>query len=153
MLYFCVVQLRKRILGHFLLASYLLIVLHHSVSHSSVLELADSPFSAPSHKHEDFKEVHHEHDFHVGIFHFLEHFFESINHSNDFSDEHLIIVQKTETKKVIDHNNSINVYFDTNDLIIFSVDAESLPDPPYHLSLLQKLKLPNTPLRAPPALV
>lgn len=87
-------QLKNRVLSHFLLAIYLLVVLHHSLSHSHTVKFADTPVSGPCHKHEAFKDVHHEYQFHIGIFHFLGHLFENINHSNDFADEHLSVVQK-----------------------------------------------------------
>ena len=79
--------------------------------------------------------------------------FENINHTHDLADEHLLVVQKSSTKKAVDHNSSISPYINGQYLLVFEVNAESLPDPPYHLSLLQKLKRPNTPLRAPPSLV
>ncbi|MCB9352425.1 MAG: hypothetical protein H6573_33815 [Lewinellaceae bacterium] len=145
-------QLKNKILSHFLLAIYLLVVLHHSVSHSHTSEFAGTPVPKPLHQHENFKEVHHEHQFHVGIFHFLGHLFENINHTHDLADEHLLVVQKSSTKKAVDHNSSISPYINGQYLLVFEVNAESLPDPPYHLSLVQKLKRPDTPLRAPPSL-
>ena len=151
--YLCTVQLRKKILSYFLLATYLLVVLHQSVSHSHALELGETPSPEPAHQHDDFQTVHHEHDFHIGIFHFFGHLFEHTNHSNDLADEHLVISQKSPTKIIVDNNHSVNAPFYGNNLMIFDVDAESLPDPPNHLSLLQKLIQPNTPLRAPPARV
>jgi hypothetical protein len=150
---FVPVQLRKKILSHFLLAIYLLVAVHHSVSHSHSSGLDGVPVSESYHKHENFKDVHHEHQFHIGIFHLLGHLFESINHADDLADDHLLVVQKSSTKKVVDHNNSVNTYIYGQDVLVFEVDAESLPDPPHHLSLLQKLKLPSTPLRAPPSFV
>lgn len=128
-------------------------MLHHSITHTHGKAIDGGPESSSSHKHDDFREVHHDHHFHVGIFHFFGHLFENINHSNELADKYLIIVQKTETKKVVDYNLPIQVYFDPNGNIVIDVDAESLPDPPYHLPLLQKLKLPSTPHRGPPSLV
>ena len=147
-------QLRKKILSYFLLSIYLLVVLHHSVNYSHTTELGDTPQSKTSHQHDNFKEVHHEHHFHVGIFHFLEHLFEAVNYSNDLADEHLVVVQKTSNKKVVAHNKISNFYAGETFLFVFSDNAEYLPDlPSYHLFLLHRLKQPNTPLRAPPALV
>ena len=146
-------QLKNKILSHFLLAIYLLVVLHQNVSHSHAFEFTNTPVPEPSHQHNESQTVHHEHHFHVGIFHFIGHLLEKINHSSDQSDEHIILVQKTDTKKVVDYKKSKPLFFEANDELVFEVDAESLPAPPYHLSLLQKLKLPSTPLRAPPALV
>ena len=144
-------QLRNKILSHFLLVLYLLVVVHQSVSQSP--ELDGAPMSETSHEHEDFTDVHHENQFHVGVFHFLGHLFENIINADDFTDDHLLVVQKSSSKKVIDHNSSVNSYIYGQQVLEFEVDAESLPAPPSHLSLLQKLKLPNTPLRAPPSLV
>ncbi|MFT5386053.1 MAG: hypothetical protein ACI81W_003465 [Saprospiraceae bacterium] len=109
--------------------------------------------SKPLHQHENFKDVHHEHQFHVGIFHFFEHFFENLNYTDDLADDHLLVVQKSSTKKAVDHNRSISPYNNGQHLLVFEVDAESLPDPPYLQSLLQKFNRPNTPLRAPPSFV
>jgi len=148
------VQLKRKILSYFLLSIYLLVVGHQSIAHRHGIEFGKNPISTPSiHQHEDFKNVHHEHHFHVGIFHFLGHLLEKIDLSNDFADDHLVVVQKTGTKKVVGNHHPFNAYFDGNGFIVFEVDAESLPDPPYHLPLLQKLKLPSIPLRAPPSFV
>lgn len=146
-------QLKNKILSYFLLAIYLLVVLHHSVTHSHAFEFVGTPVSEASHQHGDFKDVHHAHQFHLGIFHFLGHLFENINHTDDHADDHLLVVQKSSVKKVVDHNSSVNPYIHGQYLLVYEVDAESLPDPPYHLFLLQKLKQPNTPLRAPPSFV
>lgn len=151
--YLYTVQLKNKILSHFPLAIYLLVVLHHSVSHTHASDFAETPVTEPFHQHENFKDVHHDHQFHVGIFHFLGHLFENINHTDDLADEYLLVVQKSLSKKAVDHSNSISPFIIGQHLLVFEVDAESLPDPPYHLSLLQKLKQPNTPLRAAPSLV
>jgi hypothetical protein len=126
---------------------------HQSVSHSHSSEFFGTPVSETFHKHEDFKDVHHKHQFHVGIFHFLGHLFENINHADDHADDHLLVIQKSSSKNVVDHSSPVNSFIHGQQLLVFEVSAESLPDPPYHLSLLQKLKLPSTPLRAPPSLV
>ena len=76
-------QLKNKILSYFLLAIYLLVVLHHSVTHSHAFEFVGTPVSEASHQHGDFKDVHHAHQFHLGIFHFLGHLFENINHTDD----------------------------------------------------------------------
>ncbi len=146
-------ELRKKIFSHFLLFIYLLVVIHHCINptHDSAIDKSTSTNN--THQHNEYQTVHHEHHFHVGIFHFIGHLFEKLNHSSDQSDEHIILVQKTATKKVVDYKKSKPLFFEANDELVFEVDAESLPDPPFHLSLLQKLKLPSTPLRAPPALI
>ena len=144
-------QLRNKILSHILLVIYLLVVVFQNVSQSPDLEDAQVPET--SHEHENFTDVHHEHKFHVGVFHILGHLFEKIINADDLADDHLLVVQKSSTKKVIDQNSPVNSYIYGENVLVFEVDAESLPAPPSHLSIFQKLKLPNTPLRAPPSLV
>lgn len=144
-------QLRKKILAYFLLATYLFVALSSNVAPSHFTTVTTE--NRTTHKHGDFEEVHHEHHFHVGVFHFLGHLLEKIDQSNDLSKEHIVIVPKTNDKKVFVNTNPINFYFEGNGLMLFEVDAESLPDPPPDLRLLQKFKRPNIPLRAPPALV
>lgn len=147
-------QLKNKILSHFLLAIYLLVVLHHSVSHSHVSEFSKIPIPKPLHQHENFKDVHHEHQFHVGIFHFLGHLFESISFTSNNTDDHLAVIQNTFIKKVTDHRTPLDKYFNESNLVLIEVDAESLPDPPYYqISYLQKLTRFTSPLRAPPSFV
>jgi hypothetical protein len=129
------------------------VVINHSVPQSHPSELDGTPKEKFTHKHEDFQEVHHDHHFHVGIFHFLGHLFENINHSNDHVDKHSIVVQKTSVKKFVANSHVFNAYFNGITFEVIVVDTESLPDPPYFLKLLQKLKLRGTSLRAPPTLV
>ena len=151
--YIYCVSLSKKILGQFLLAVYVLVVLHSSVAHTHDIELSDFAHEE-THRHSGHSDLHHEHSFHVGIFHLLGHLFENIHHSNELADDHLVVVQKTSAKKVVKHNKTVNFFIEGNNRVVYSVDAESLPDPPpYHLFLLHRLKQPNTPLRAPPALV
>lgn len=146
-------QLKNKILSYFLLITYLLVVLHQIVSHTHASEFDGNSVPKSSHTHNDFKDVHHEHHFHVGVFHFLGHLFETISHTDDFADDHLLVVQKSSTKKVNDPNSPINTYIYGEPILVFEVDAESLPAPPYYLPFLQKLQLPTSPLRGPPFLV
>ena len=135
------------------MAIYLLVVLHHSISHSHTSEFGGDVIAESTHKHDDNNNVHHEHHFHVGVFHFLGHLFENINHSNDFVDEFLVVAQKSTTNIVAHNSNTTNIFIVGNQVAEIKVGAESLPDPPYTLSVLQKLILSSTPLRAPPSLV
>lgn len=147
-------QLKNKILSYFLLATYLLVVLHQSVSHSHASEFDGTLRPKSSHTHNHFKDVHHEHHFHVGIFHFLGHLFESISHANDNAEDHLAIIQNTSTKKVTDHKSPISKVYNINNLVLIEVGAESLPDPPYYqIPYLQKLTRSTSPLRAPPFFV
>lgn len=150
--YFCIVELRKKILSHFLLAIYLMVVAHQSISHTHASGLDGDAAPNHSHKHENFKDIHHEHHFHVGIFHFLGHLFESISHVSDNADDHLVVIQNNSIKKASGYRTSICKYFLESNLVVLEVDAESLPDPPYYqIPYLQKLTRSTSPLRAPPS--
>ena len=147
-------QLRKEILSLFLLSTYLLVVGHQSIFHTHDSGFDSDTTPKHSHQHEDFKDVHHEHHFHIGIFHFLGHLFETINHASDNADNHLVVLQNTSTKKITDNKNPIGKVNSIINLVFIEVDAESLPDPPnYHSPFLQKLTRSTSPLRAPPAVV
>ena len=146
-------DIKRRLFSWLLLTSYLLVVFHQSVPHAHFLEEEILPKAKTSHHHDDFQEVHHEHRFHVGIFHFVGHLFENLNHLDSHADEHVIISHKTSTEKTIVLNNTTYFYCYGNSFISLRVDAESLPDPPYYLTILQKSIPDNTPLRGPPPFV
>ena len=104
-----------------------------------------------SHQHEDYADKHHEHHFHIGIFHFLGHLFESISLVDGNADDHYVVTQKLLFKS----KSELKKYF--NRLLILlnplnkDVRAGSLADPPfYRTSYLQKLIYSSSPLRAPP---
>jgi hypothetical protein len=144
-------QISQQALSHFLLAIYLLVTLLSIGQHSHSVEVMGSV----AHQHEDFEEVHHEHHFHVGIFHFFGHLFEQIIHQEDNDEQKIaLLISASSAKKVIQQKSIVSYYYPIDNDRILVVDAESLPDPPpYHLFLLHRLKQPNTPLRAPPVLV
>ena len=58
----------------FLLIVYLLTVTYQVYTQDDGLRAVDNS----SHQHEEFSAIHHEHHFHVGIFHFLTHLIEAI---------------------------------------------------------------------------
>ena len=126
--YFYSVNQKKEILSYFLLATYLFVVAHQSIAHNHTSD-ADSN---ATHQHNKYSDIHHEHHFHVGIFHFLGHLFESISHVSNNADDHLVVIQNTTNKKTSDYKTPISIYFIENILVVFEVDAESLPDPPYY---------------------
>ena len=136
-----------------MLTVYLLVIVHFNDSSNFSNSLDKSAVSSFEHEHEDFSDLHHKHRFHVGIFHYLGHLLESINQSTDLNDEHLVIFQFTGTKKTVDSSSSLNPNYHYQHLFMSVVDAESIVDPPYYLPLLQKLKLPSSPLRAPPSTI
>ena len=107
-----------------------------------------------AHEHQDFQEIHHEHQFHIGILHVLGHLFEQIVHQDNTQDQDIVIVTLSNfLKNVIQQGIANSAFFQIENGLVFSVDSESLPDPPFYLAFLQKFKRPDTPLRAPPALV
>lgn len=152
--YLCKVQIKRKIISYFLLTTYLLVVAHQSVSPTYTFELNGDFSSQPSHQHEEFQGKHHEHRFHIGVFHFLGHLLEKINLGSDKADDHLVAIQNYPKKKIINNKGSIHDFFSENNLVLIEVDAESLPDPPdYYLPYLQRLKNANLLLRAPPSIV
>lgn len=107
-----------------------------------------------SHQHQNYTDIHHEHHFHIGIFHFLGHLFENIGHAGDNADDHLVIIQDSSSKKVSDYKFLINKFFKLSKLVLIEIDAESLSDPPYYqIPYFQKLIRSTSPFRAPPLLV
>ena len=145
--YFYSVNPKKEILSYFLLATYLFVVAHQSIAHNHTSD-ADSN---ATHQHNKYSDIHHEHHFHVGIFHFLGHLFENISHVSNTADDYLVIIQNTSTKKVTDHKTPISTFYNLSKLVMLEVDAESLPAPPYYqISYLQKLTRSSLSLRAPP---
>jgi len=87
----------KKIWSSFLLVIYLLVIAHSSAfaGHAFIKSKA---FNL-DHSHENHESVHHEHSFHIGIFHFIKHLIESINESNDYAGDHLIHSQNVIPKK------------------------------------------------------
>jgi hypothetical protein len=149
------VQLKNRILGHFLLAIYLLVVLHRGVVHQHSSDFSDNlPFDL-SHQHSGFGEDHHDHKFHIGIFHFLGHLFDKIDHSNDHADEHIYVANKSLDKKNIENKTKANINSIGFGLFILEVEIEvdPAPDPPRVIGLQHQYNLSTSPLRGPPSLV
>lgn len=144
---------KRRIQSIVLLAIYLLVVWHQNVLPPPEVKKI-LPESALSHHHGEFKDQHHEHQFHVGIFHFLGHLLEKIKQADNPNEEHLYAFQERTTQKAIEPRTAVNPFIEIERQLVCEVDPYSLSDPPpYHLLFLQKLIRLNTPLRAPPALV
>jgi hypothetical protein len=81
---------------------------------------------------------------------------ETILHQDDLEADSPILAhnnQNTLVKKVVQPTGSACFYDNINHTTVFPVDAESLSDPPYSFYLIPRFRQPNTPLRAPPALV
>lgn len=71
-----------------LLAAYILMVSHQSIGHSHS-HAEDLPKPTSSSHHHGIQDRHHEHHFHVGIFHFLSHLFENFNHGDEKGHEYV----------------------------------------------------------------
>lgn len=144
---------KRRIQSIVLLAIYLLVVWQQNVLPLPEVKNILTQ-SAISHQHGDFQDQHHEHQFHVGIFHFLGHLLEKINQEDNPNEEHLYAFQERTTQKAIELRTAVHPFIEIDRHLVCEVDAYSLSDPPpYHLLFLRKLTRLNTPLRAPPAIV
>ena len=102
------------------------------------------------HSHDSSDDVHHEHKFHIGIFHSLGHVLESIVISDNFTDEHLSIatnIAKVESFIADDFND--NVCNEWNYLLIKTFGVLANP-PPDDWSIPKNIQCPCSPLRAPP---
>lgn len=127
--------------------------LNHSSLHAHHSS-CDKPTEGKScHEHLGFEDVHHSNHFHIGVFHFLGHLFESIGHQDDLGCNHVAPAQNIPTKKVIDSNSDITFCFKHNDISTSIVDPISLSDPPFYRSFSQISKRSSTPLRGPPSLL
>lgn len=135
------------------MATYLLVVLHQGVLHMHELGVTSFMQKKPHHVHKDYQDVHHEHDFHIGVFHYLGHLFDNVQHSDDFGDEHYLSTNNVGDGELKLVKQQDTFFFAVLEEPVFEVDQSSLPSPPDYLSLLPQFKQINTPLRAPPALV
>ncbi len=132
-----------------LLVTYLMVVLF---SNSSSQLFPDTDIQTPkhSHTHESYEGVHHEHTFHVGIFHYLGHIYETIISSDFDSDDHVAIVNKL-AKNEKNYSVDIDYYTSSwiNVLVQSSVHFLANP-PPVDWSIPTNFHCPHLPLRAPP---
>ena len=144
-------ELRNKIYSYFLLGIYLVVLLYGVSDNSQPVNVFKSEVS---HQHEDFKDAHHDHHFHIGIFHFLGHLLKSINQSDNPTDEHLVIVSKTITKNDINSKWSTDDFYNWYYVALNQQDVQSQSDPPeYSQCLIHRLIQPNSHLRGPPTLV
>ncbi len=141
---------KKRILSTFLLFLYSLVIGQGSIYESNFLDFQSLP-KVTKHSH-DYNEVHHKHNFHVGIFHILKHIIEIIDQSNDHFDEYLVAAN-SDSKRVKDFYKSIDVHLGSVNIVVPRIVSDSLPAPPFYLNqLLPTLSQPNALLRAPPTI-
>ncbi len=126
---------------------YLIAGLYQSIAFGN----ASSSDIGHSHTHDDYSELHHEHHFHLGIFHFLKHVFENIEKISEDTDDHLTTILKHSPKKDVDSNNNSFTHLSCNGLEVSEVDPLSIMDPPcHHLFKLQQYIRSTSLLRGPP---
>ena len=140
----------KKYISNILLVSYLLFVVHSGISHCHLSELCD-PDNHSSHEHDGFNQIHHKHEFHVGIFHFIEHLFENVEHIDHQSHDHIAFQNLVTTQK-INSNPDFTGLFPTIPGIGIrdskkSKDQDHLRSQNYYLDLV-----PSIPVRGPPGL-
>ncbi len=139
------VRKSKKILSQFLLATYLLVVLHHNVS-----LLHDAGHCSYAHFHHGFEEDHHDHHFHIGVFHFLGHLLENISHYNYLETTYLSLSQETVQQQKTDNSPSTNLYFAGQNAILNFIVPQSLLNNAFLFAFLQQLQQSDNPLRGPP---
>lgn len=136
--------------GYFLLFTYFLVVLF---TNNYSKEFENLNFQKPkySHTHDSYETVHHKHSFHIGIFHYLGHVYETIISSDFDSDDHFALVYKLIKN---DKNNYLNLYWivdsSLNALIYSSVHVLAKP-PPLDWLTPTNFNCPQQALRAPPS--
>ena len=139
-------------LGYFLLMVYLIVVWVQSVNPLHNFELS-SRSASDSHQHVQNGDTHHDHLFHIGIFHFLGHLSDIIKQTDQQADDHVIMGAEYANSTVMEHASVDHAHILLNITPVSPVDSESLTDPPEELSVLNSSLRINTPLRAPPAQV
>ena len=143
--YLYTVQPKKKILSVSLLAIYLMTALQSIAS--------PLPPETLHHHHEDFGAVHHEHAFHIGIFHFFGHLLDKIAQQDDLTDDYLQpefilpIKQLEDGQPITDFNHCLH----KKDLAECDVNINDPPDFPPYLFLSQSVNFAAHPLRAPPS--
>ena len=137
---------RKKILSYCLLPIYLM---------AGVQGIGASfPPEQLQHQHEEFEAVHHEHTFHIGIFHFLGHLVEKVLLQEDPTDDYLQPAIILPVKKIEGEANKAT--FDTNPSLCLSeqIDVNINGPPIGHIYSfqLQTTFLTSCPLRGPPSI-
>ncbi len=142
---------KRAISGRILLGVYLLVAVNCSFSHEH-LALFDEACEA-THNHDEFESIHHEHHFHVGIFHFLGHLFEELRHveNDNFGDDHLISTPINPIQNSFAQNQNTTYLYTWREIIIAERKIKPLPEPPdFANHFLDDFINTDTPLRAPP---
>lgn len=105
------------------------------------------------HHHKDFEAVHHEHAFHIGIFHFLGHLLEKISQQGDLTDDYLQPAILLPSYNADDDEDA--PFFGSFAIPVNQENTDvNINDPPDflpYLLLSQKANFSDHPLRAPPS--
>lgn len=144
----------REIRAYFLLSIYLIVVAHLCISHTHVQGIDEDPIHSHEHVHHDSEEGHHEHLFHIGVFHLLGHLFECFSHIDDSADDHLMITASPSGKKWSEDEGWITMFFAGESVYHNEIDAESLTSPPESCrGHMPDPSLTSRPLRAPPKFI
>ena len=136
-----------------LLFIYLLVVVYQSVSYTDVFKLINTKSHSHKHQHTTFVHVHHENHFHAGLFHFLDHLMESIQNLDQETEDHIIQACNSLFPKTEKKSRTSSSCILSNTVIYHSVDAASLPDPPWHKQEFRQAYFKHDfPYRGPPTL-
>lgn len=141
---------KKKTRAWLLLSTYLMVIL---ASGSSSYLFNNSQKPKHFHAHESFEHVHHDHTFHIGVFHFLGHVVEIILSLEKTNDSHVAVSSSPvhEEKFVPDmFSDALNSGIGPFCFQAFGVLANPPPDDwliPYNL------QCPFSPLRGPPSAV
>ena len=140
---------KKKVKARFLLGTYLLVVLFSSSPVDCYSE-GNSNIKL-HHTHDSYDEMHHEHNFHIGIFHYLTHIYESLVEVDVKTDKHVAITPTLSNEnKITDSVSCVQDYFPVTILIECGVNVLANP-PPYNWITHKNFHCPPLPLRAPPS--
>jgi len=139
------VRKRKKILSRFLLAIYLLVILHHSAS-----LLHDAGHCSYADVHDGFEEHHHDHRFHIGVFHFLGHLLENISHYDYLESRYLSLSQEPLGYQKMANFSSTNFCVREQDMGLNFILYNSICNNGFTNFLIHKSNKLDNPLRAPP---
>jgi hypothetical protein len=145
------VQTKRLILSYFLLATYSLVVLHHSFAHTHLVDFEELFGQNHSHQHTHIDSDHHVHTNQVSLFHFLGHLFEQVNHQDDYGEDQLIIARADSVKEAINCSVSVDFHFSIFKNFIAEDKKTDPPDPFIFIEISSELQPPGILLRGPPS--
>ncbi|MBT8191431.1 MAG: hypothetical protein HKN67_14560 [Saprospiraceae bacterium] len=139
----------RKVSAYLFLFLYLLSTGHHIFPHVENA-LDETICIGPDHQHTGYNDHHHDHHFHIGIFHYLGHLFDHVCDSGNHESEHLLCNVNPITKiKVIDNNRDY-LSLKTSDISLKNIEKD-FRDEEHHLLRHHTLLSTSTSLRAPPS--